>query len=168
MDINNRTLLAAAIVPQVRYRITYTRSRPNNSQMTYNFTIMAWLQESWNYIRNGHALMCGITIAGVQRTVRIKANTNDNWEGTAARFRHLSITVPSVVGNAQQFLRFQVWSDGQFPINCRNDRQQYGFLSPYRSIVGTQCHSTDKPLRKSDISGRKCHTFMERRGGWYK
>ena len=115
-DINNVTLVVSGRIPIVSYRINYTRSRPNNSQMTYNFTITAWLGTADSFIRNGHALMCGITIAGVQRTVRIKTNTNDNWEGTSPRVRHVSLTVPSTAGNITQGVRFQVWSDGEFQI----------------------------------------------------
>jgi len=115
-DINNVTLVVGNRIPVVSYRINYTKSRPNNSQMTYNFTITAWLGTADSFIRTGHALMCGITINGVQRTVRIKANSNDNWEGTAPRIRNVSITCPSTVGNVTQSVRFQVWSDGQAQI----------------------------------------------------
>ena len=115
-DINNVTLVVSHRIPIVSYRINYTRSRPNNSQMTYNFTITAWLGTFDSFIRNGHALMCGITVNGVQRTVRIKANTNDNWEGTAPRVRNVSVNCASTSGNVNQSVRFQVWSDGEAQI----------------------------------------------------
>jgi hypothetical protein len=56
-DINGVTLNAGSD-PLIKYTITYTKSRPNNSQMTYNFTISAALGSSGAYIHNGYALLC--------------------------------------------------------------------------------------------------------------
>jgi hypothetical protein len=44
-DINGVTLQAGT-APTVIYTITYTKNRPNNNQMTYNFTISAALGSS--------------------------------------------------------------------------------------------------------------------------
>jgi len=59
-DINGVTLQAGT-APTVIYTITYTKSRPNNNQMTYNFTISAALGSSGSFIHNGYALLCTMT-----------------------------------------------------------------------------------------------------------
>jgi len=115
-DINNVTLSVTGRIPVVSYRINYTRSRPSNTQMRYNFTVTAWLGTPDSFIRNGHALMCTITVNGVSASVRIKANTNDNWEGTTPRVRTVSVTCSSNSGNVTQPVRFRVVSDGQVQI----------------------------------------------------
>ena len=115
-DINNVTLTVSDRIPIVSYRINYTRSRPSNTQMRYNFTITAWLATPDSFIRTGHALMCTITVNGVSASVRIKANSNDDWEGTTPRVRTVSVTCSSNSGNVTQPVRFRVFSDGQFQI----------------------------------------------------
>ena len=40
--------------PTIHYTIIYTKSRPSNSQMTYNFIISAALGSSGSYIHNGY------------------------------------------------------------------------------------------------------------------
>ena len=115
-DINNVTLSVADRIPIVSYRINYTRSRPSNTQMRYNFTITAWLATPDSFIRTSHALMCTMTVNGVSASVRIKANDNDNWEGTTPRIRNVSITCASSSGNVTQPVRFKVVSDGRVQI----------------------------------------------------
>lgn len=110
-DINNITLSAGSS-PTVNYTITYTKIRPSNSQMTYNFTISAALGSSGSYINAGYALMCTMTVNGIASQVRIKANDNDNWSGTTPRLKTVSVTCASTTGNATQNVRFQVVSDG--------------------------------------------------------
>ena len=62
-DINGVTLNAGS-GPTVHYTITYSKSRPNNSQMTYNFTISAALGSSGSFIHSGYALLCTMTVNG--------------------------------------------------------------------------------------------------------
>jgi len=76
-DINGVTLQAGT-APTVIYTITYTKSRPNNNQMTYNFTISAALGSSGSFIHNGYALLCTMTVNGVSSQVRIKTVDGDN------------------------------------------------------------------------------------------
>lgn len=114
-DINGVTLQAGSS-PTVYYTITYSKSRPNNSQMTYNFTVSCALQSSGSYIGTGYALICTITVNGSSGQVRIKANDNDNWNGTAPRIRTVSVTCSSATGNAAQGVRFQVVSDGRLTL----------------------------------------------------
>ncbi len=90
-DINNITLTAGSS-PTVKYTITYTKTRPNNSHMTYNFTISAALGSSGSFIGSGMALLCTVTVNGSSGQVRIKANDNDNWNGTTPRVRNISVT----------------------------------------------------------------------------
>jgi hypothetical protein len=115
-DINNVTL-AAGSSPTVNYTITYTKSRPNNTQMTYNFSISAALGSSGSFINAGYALLCTITVNGTATQVRIKQNDNDNWSGTTPRVRTVSVTCASTTGNATQTVRFQVVSDGRLTLS---------------------------------------------------
>ena len=115
-DINGVTLNAGS-GPTVHYTITYTKSRPNNSQMTSHFTIAAALASSGSYIHSGYALLCTITVNGSSGQVRIKAPDNDNWDGTAPRYRSVTVTCASTSGNASQGVRFRVVSDGRLTLN---------------------------------------------------
>ena len=98
-DING-VVLSAGSSPTVNYTITYTKSRPNNSQMTYNFTISAALGSSGAYIHNGYALLCTMTVNGSSSQVRIKTVDGDNWDGTTPRLRYVTVTCASTTGNA--------------------------------------------------------------------
>lgn len=115
-DINGVTLNAGS-GPTVHYTITYTKSRPNNSQMTYNFTIAAALGSSGSYIHSGYALLCTITVNGSSGQVRIKAADNDNWDGTTPRYRYVTVTCSSTTGNTAQGVRFRVVSDGRMSLS---------------------------------------------------
>lgn len=114
-DINGVTLNAGSD-PTVKYTITYTKSRPNNSQMTYSFTISAALSSSGAYIHNGYALLCTMTVNGSSSQVRIKTVDGDNWDGTTPRLRYVTVTCASSSGNAAQGVRFQVVSDGRLTL----------------------------------------------------
>lgn len=115
-DINGVTLNAGS-GPTVHYTITYSKSRPNNSQMTYNFTISAALGSSGSYIHSGYALLCTMTVNGSSAQVRIKAADGDDWDGTGARLRYVTVTCASTAGNAAQGVRFQVVSDGRLSLS---------------------------------------------------
>ncbi|MFT8887770.1 MAG: hypothetical protein ABF904_03035 [Ethanoligenens sp.] len=115
-DINGVTLNAGS-GPTVHYTITYSKSRPNNSQMTYNFTISAALGSSGSYIHSGYALLCTMTVSGSSAQVRIKAADGDDWDGTAPRLRYVSVTCTSTAGNTAQGVRFQVVSDGRLSLS---------------------------------------------------
>lgn len=128
-DINGVTLNAGSS-PTVKYTITYTKSRPNNSQMTYNFTISAALESSGSYIGTGYALLCTMTVNGSSSQVRIKANDNDNWTGTTPRLRNVTVTCASTTGNTTQGVRFQVISDGRLTLTSGViDNSSYTVLS---------------------------------------
>lgn len=115
-DINGITLQAGSS-PTVHYTITYTKSRLNNSQMRYNFTISAALSSSGSFIRSGYALLCTMAVNGSSSQVRIKAADGDNWEGTTPRLRYVSVTCASTTGNATQPVTFKVVSDGRLPLS---------------------------------------------------
>ena len=115
-DING-VVLSAGSGPTVKYTITYSKSRPNNSQMTYNFTIAAALGSSGSYIHSGYALLCTITVNGSSGQVRIKAADNDNWDGTTPRYRYVTVTCSSTTGNSAQGVRFRVVSDGRMSLS---------------------------------------------------
>lgn len=128
-DINGVTLNAGSS-PTVKYTITYTKSRPNNNQMTYNFTISAALSSSGSYIHSGYALLCTVTVNGSSAQVRIKAADGDNWDGTTPRLRYVSVTCASTTGNAEQGVRFRVVSDGRLTLTSGViDNSSYSVLS---------------------------------------
>ena len=115
-DINGVTLNAGS-GPTVHYTITYSKNRPNNSQMTYNFTISAALGSSGSYIHSGYALLCTMTVNGSSAQVRIKAADGDDWDGTTPRLRYITVTCASTAGNTAQGVRFQVVSDGRLSLS---------------------------------------------------
>jgi len=136
-DINGITLQAGSS-PSVFYTITYTKSRPNNSQMTYNFTISAALGSSGSFIHNGYALLCTMTVNGYSSQVRIKTVDGDNWDGTTPRLRYVSVTCPSTTGNTTQGVRFRVVSDGRLTLSSGViDNSSYTVLSS--ALLTTAC-----------------------------
>lgn len=136
-DINGVSLQAGSS-PTVHYTITYTKSRPNNSQMTYNFTISAALGSSGSFIHNGYALLCTMTVNGVSSQVRIKTVDGDNWDGTTPRLRYVSVTCPSTTGNTNQGVRFRVVSDGRLTLTSGViDNSSYTVLSS--PLLTTAC-----------------------------
>lgn len=136
-DINGVTLSAGSS-PTVYYTITYTKSRPNNSQMTYNFTISAALGSSASYIHNGYALLCTMTVNGSSSQVRIKAEDGENWDGTTPRIRYVSVTCASTTGNTTQGVRFKVVSDGRLTLSSGViDNSSYTVLSS--ALLTTAC-----------------------------
>lgn len=136
-DINGVTLNAGSN-PTVNYTITYTKSRPNNSQMTYNFTISAALGSSGAYIHNGYALLCTMTVNGSSSQVRIKTVDGDNWDGTTPRLRYVTVTCASTTGSATQTVRFQVVSDGRLTLTSGViDNSSYTVLSS--PLLTTAC-----------------------------
>ena len=136
-DINGVTLQAGSS-PTVYYTITYSKSRPNNSQMTYNFTISAALGSSGSYIHSGYALLCTMTVNGSSAQARIKAADGDDWDGTTPRLRYVSVTCASTTGNTAQGVRFQVVSDGRLPLTSGViDNSSYTVLSS--ALLTTAC-----------------------------
>ncbi|WP_040197172.1 hypothetical protein [Candidatus Soleaferrea massiliensis] len=130
--------LQAGTGPSVFYTITYSKSRPNNNQMTYNFTISAALGSSGSYIHSGYALLCTMTVNGSSAQVRIKAADGDNWDGTTPRLRYVSVTCASTTGNTEQGVRFQVVSDGRLPLTSGViDNSSYTVLSA--PLLTTAC-----------------------------
>jgi len=136
-DINGVSLQAGTS-PTVHYTITYSKSRPNNSQMTYNFTISAALGSSGSFIHNGYALLCTMTVNGASSQVRIKTVDGDNWDGTTPRLRYVSVTCPSTTGNTNQGVRFRVVSDGRLTLTSGViDNSNYTVLSS--PLLTTAC-----------------------------
>lgn len=73
-DINNVTLYA----PDVSYTITYTKERPNNSQMTYHFSISA-MMNPLAQLSGVYALLCTVTINGVASQTRFLEEGNHRY-----------------------------------------------------------------------------------------
>lgn len=136
-DINGVSFQAGS-GPTVHYTITYSKSRPNNSQMTYNFTISAALGSSGSYIHSGYALLCTMTVNGSSAQVRIKAADGDDWDGTTPRLRYVTVTCASTTGNATQGVRFKVVSDGRMSLSSGViDNSSYTVLSS--ALLTTAC-----------------------------
>lgn len=136
-DINGVSFQAGS-GPTVHYTITYSKSRPNNSQMTYNFTISAALGSSSSYIHSGYALLCTMTVNGSSAQVRIKAADGDDWDGTTPRLRYVTVTCASTTGNATQGVRFKVVSDGRMSLSSGViDNSSYTVLSS--ALLTTAC-----------------------------
>lgn len=136
-DINGVSLQAGS-GPTVHYTITYSKSRPNNSQMTYNFTISAALGSSGSFIHSGYALLCTMTVNGSSSQVRIKAVDGDDWDGTTPRLRYVSVTCSSTTGNTAQGVRFRVVSDGRLTLSSGViDNSSYTVLSS--ALLTTAC-----------------------------
>ena len=136
MDINNRTITASRQHPSgqpifaiMRYRITYTSSRPNNSQMRYSFTIQATIDEgSWLNLVSTEALRGDFIINGVTASFRIK-NEGNVWERGETRTLSVSADFPSTVGNVTQPVRFRAVSDGTYSAFATADNSDYTVLS---------------------------------------
>ena len=136
MDINNRTITATRQHPSgqpifaiMRYRVTYTSSRPNNNQMRYNFSVQATIDiDSWLNLTSSEALRGEFTIGGVTATFRIK-NEADIWVRGESRTLTVSGDFPSTAGNATQAVRFRAVSDGTYSAFATADNSEYTVLS---------------------------------------
>ncbi len=107
-DINGAVLHAGDIT----YTITYTAERPNNSQMTYHFSISSYLDPS-GFLIVGNALLCTITVNGSSSQTRIK-ESQFIWSGGQTHNNEVSVTCPSTTGGATQTVIFSVASDGMY------------------------------------------------------
>jgi len=120
-DINGQTVTSTAGSPSVAYDLSYTKSRPNNSQMTYTFTVKCRLPggtSSW--IGTGHAFTAKFTVKGsdganYSNSVLIRdknASWNTGYAGTYVRKEvSVSVTCNSTVANATQAVTFEVIVD---------------------------------------------------------
>lgn len=107
-DINGQKISATAASPYVHYVITYTKSRPNNSQMRYVFTIKTNLNSSGSFLGTGHNLQCTMTVNGTSGSVELKSRT-ESWRGNDVKStKTLTITCSSTTGNATQGVTFKV------------------------------------------------------------
>jgi len=101
--------VVAGSSPSVTYTLTYTRSRPNNSQMKYDFTLEATLSNG-GYLLTG-ALNGKVTVGGTSTNVTIKTK-NSTWyqSSQATKTYTFSVTCSSTTGNASQSGNFTVTS----------------------------------------------------------
>lgn len=107
-DINGQKISATSASPYVHYVITYTKSRPNNSQMRYVFTIKTNLNSSGSFLGTGHNLQCTMTVNGTSGSVELK-NKSESWRGSDVKStKTLTITCSSTTGNATQGVTFKV------------------------------------------------------------
>lgn len=107
-DINNQKISATAYSPVVHYTFTYTKSRPSNSQMTYNFTIKTNLNSSGSFLGTGHTLDATITVNGTSKSFQIKSSS-ESWRGSDVKSTDtVSVTCSSTSGNATQTVTFKV------------------------------------------------------------
>lgn len=111
-DING-VRFSAGSHPTVYHTVTYTKSRPNNSKMTYNFTIKTTLQysNSWIGTGSGYGLNAYITVNGVTGSATMKSESTQ-WHGVNTYTTYISVTCPSSSGNTTQSVTFTVRSTG--------------------------------------------------------
>lgn len=109
-DINGKRITSTAATPNVYYDITYTKSRPNNSQMRYVFTIKTILENKYSWIGTGHNLTATITVNGSSGSAVIKTR-DESWqeapEGTVRSTDTITITCGST-STAVQTVTFKV------------------------------------------------------------
>jgi uncharacterized repeat protein (TIGR02543 family) len=95
--------------PSLTYTLTYTRSRPNNTQMKYDFTLKATMSND-GYLKNG-ALNGKVTVGGVSKDITIKSFSSSWYQSsTPTKTYTFSITCASTSGNASQSGKFVVTS----------------------------------------------------------
>lgn len=109
VNINNVTINATAGSPDLNYVVTYTTSRPNNSQATYNFNIQTSIVGgSTSWIGKGYVLTLYLTVGGIQQSVVLKTRDEVWKDGGLKSTKTLSITCPSTTANTNQAVTFQV------------------------------------------------------------
>jgi len=107
-DMNGQRVSYTGGIPNVHYDLSYTKSRPNNSQMTYTFTVRASLGSASSWVGTGYIFTGVFTVNGVSGAVSIRQN-GDSWNGVGPHStRSVTITVPSSSGNASQSASFRV------------------------------------------------------------
>lgn len=111
-DING-IKFSAGTSPTVYHTVTYTKSRPNNTQMTYNFTIKTTLQysSSWIGTGSGYGLIATMTVNGTSKSATMKSESV-KWNGVNTYTTNISVTCSSTTGNATQSVKFVVESTG--------------------------------------------------------
>ena len=128
-DINAKRISTNGVTPQVHYDVTYVSSRPNNTQMTYNFTIKASLNKKNSgsdapTIGTGIVPTLTITINDAVGTVALK-NTSDVWKNTSessekvVATKTLSITTGST-SSGTQTVSFVVKNSSTYTSNAGN------------------------------------------------
>lgn len=111
-DING-VKFTAGTHPTVYHTVSYTKSRPNNSHMTYNFTIKTTLQysSSWISTGSGYGLVAKITVNGTTKSATMKSESV-KWHGVNTYTTKISVTCSSTSGNVNQAVKFVVSSTG--------------------------------------------------------
>ena len=109
-DMNGQTVTYSGGAPAADYYLTYTASRPNNSQMTYNFTVRTKLRNGW--VLTGWKLTAVITVNGVSGSAVVRER-NAQWGSTNVpdpnyHYCYITVTCPSTAGNADQSASFRV------------------------------------------------------------
>lgn len=112
--IQNATIVCPDSSPDISYNVSYSATRKNNSQATYDFTIKSLLVsgDGSAAFGTGYGLKCTITINGTSGSVILKS-TSDIWSGGSRSGEvmatdTLSITCDSSTGNANQTVAFEV------------------------------------------------------------
>ena len=110
-DMDGQRVSYTAGPPTIHYDLSYTKSRPNNSQMTYTFTVKTSLGYSDSWMGTGYVFTGTFTANGVSGSVTIRSY-NDSWSGVGPHStKSVSITVPSTSGSASQNANFKVTVD---------------------------------------------------------
>jgi len=109
-DMNGQRVSYTGGSPNIYYDLSYTKTRPNNSQMTYTFTVKTSLPSSSSWVGTGYVFTGTFTVGDKSGSVSIRAYS-DSWNGVGphpSAGKSVSITVPSTAGNASQNANFKV------------------------------------------------------------
>ena len=111
-DINNVTLDAGGS-PTVRYHITYTATRLDNSTMRYVFTLETSLISSSAFLGTGIVLNATFSVSTGAETVRIK-DSSESWSGSGVKDTStFTVDCPSTTANTAQTAGFSTNRDGR-------------------------------------------------------
>lgn len=137
--IQNALIQSPYSSPDIQYKVSYSATRIDNSNVRYDFTIKSLLQgSSASSFKNGKILDCTITVGGVNGSARVK-DTNEVWsggsggttgEGALKSTEYISITCPSSSGGEWQTVTFNVTRGDSGGNSGKVSTSDYYVISP--------------------------------------
>lgn len=99
--------------PDIYHTVTYKKSRPNNSQMTYVFTVKSSIvySDGWIGTGTGYGLNATFTVNGTSATATMKSEST-KWSYGNTYTTTVTVTCPSTTANSTQAVTFAVKSTG--------------------------------------------------------
>lgn len=137
--IQNALIQSPYSSPDIQYKVSYTATRIDNSNVRYDFTIQSLLQGySQTSFRTGKILNCSITVGGISNSVTLK-DRSEVWsggsggttgEGTVHSTEYISITCPSSSGGEWQTVTFNVTRGDSGGNSGKVSTSDYYVISP--------------------------------------